>query len=309
MKSCGQNRAASRMRIAAGVAATAASAGALTAYALAVEPYRLELTFPEITLPTLPPALDGLSILLLADTHVARWGRREPLFAEMLASIERPDVIVWAGDMIQGKVGIPHVLRLCRLVAELFPGVPTYGIMGNAEHKMHLRYRNAFICDLEATGMRVLVNAWAPLTVRGQTITVAGVDDPYYGHADLAMALDGAPVGEGFTLLLAHSPQIATQAARAGVDLMLSGHTHGGQVRLPLVGPLKTQNPLARRLDCGWFDRKALTRTIGRDPGGDLNLYISRGVGVATVPRIWWLAPRLLCRPEVARLVLRSGVR
>ena len=288
------------------IAGGLAGAAAVAAYALAVEPYRLELTHPEVFLPRLPPALDGLSVLLLADPHISRWGRREPLLLELLETVAPPDVIVWAGDFIQGKVGIPSVLRVCRAVAERYPGVPSFGIMGNAEHKMRLEFRRDFIRQLEETGIVVLMNEWTPLTLRGVTITVAGVDDPYYGHADLAAALAGAPTDAVFTLLLSHSPQLATQAARAGVDLMLSGHTHGGQFRVPLVGPVKTQNPLAHRLDCGLFRPRDLARVLKRDPGGHLTTYISRGIGVANFPRVWWLSPRFLCRPEVARLTLRS---
>jgi hypothetical protein len=286
--------------------AGAVSAG-LAAYALLVEPYRLELTHPEVPLPRLPSALDGLTVLLLADTHTARWGRREPLLTQLLARVERPDLIIWGGDFLQNRGhGIPHALRLVRCVAERFPGVPTYAVHGNAEHKILLAARRAFERQLAECGVRVLVNAWEPLTLRGETITVVGVDDPYYGHADLERALHGAPpASERFRLLLSHSPQLATQAARAGVDLMLSGHTHGGQVRLPGIGPLKTQNPLARRLDFGLWDRPRLAAVLRRDPGGDLTAYITRGIGAATVPRFWWLAPRFLCRPEVARLTLR----
>ena len=134
------------------------------------------------------------------------------------------------------------------------------------------------------------------------------MDDPYYGHADLRRALRNAPpAGEQFRLLLSHSPQLATQAARAGVDLMLSGHTHGGQVRVPFIGPVKTQNPLARRLDMGLWHPADLARVLGRDPGGDLTTYISRGIGVANIAHAPWLAPRFLCRPEIAVLRLRCG--
>lgn len=278
------------------------------AYSLGVEPYWLEATHTDIPLPRLPKALDGLSILLLSDTHISRWGRREPLMLEALKTVETPDLIVWGGDFLQGRSGIPHALRVVRQVAERFPGVPTYAIHGNAEHKITAAERRVFEQQLEAEGVRMLVNSHDLLTLHGETITIAGVDDPYYGHADLEKTLEGAPAtSDHFTLLLAHSPQIATLAARAGIDLMLSGHTHGGQVRLPIIGPLKTQNPLARRLDCGLWNRKRLARVLGRDPGGNLTAYISRGIGVATVPRIWWLAPRLLCRPEIACLTLRRS--
>jgi hypothetical protein len=169
-----------------------------------------------------------------------------------------------------------------------------------------LAEQQALADELEHAGVCVLKNQAQPLTLRNETISIIGVDDPYYGFADLPEALKRVPSPvDRFTLLLAHSPQIATQAARAGIDLMISGHTHGGQVRLPLVGPLKTQNPLCRRLDMGLFDRERLTRTLGYDPGGDLTVYITRGIGLANVPRIAWAAPRFLCPPEVSVLTLR----
>ncbi|MBC8142850.1 MAG: hypothetical protein H7Y38_15605 [Armatimonadetes bacterium] len=87
---------------------------------------------------------------------------------------------------------------------------------------------------------------------------------------------------------------------------MLSGHTHGGQVRLPFVGALKTQTPLGRRLDQGLFDRIRLRSILGgRDVSEAFQLYISRGIGVARVGRFYWLRPRFLCRPEVTMITLR----
>lgn len=282
---------------------------ALAAYTLAVEPYLLEVTHPELTLPRLPGSLEGLSILLLADPHIGKWGRREPLLVEKLSTVEAPDMIVWAGDFLQGAEGIEPALTICQMVRERFPGVPAYAIFGNAEHKVHIAKRKRMRNDLQALGIVVLDNEHCIVAPRpgSEEIIIAGVDDPYYGFANLPKALQNAPLREKFTLLLAHSPQIAVQAAKAGVDLMLSGHTHGGQVRLPFIGPLKTQNPLCRRMDCGIWDRARLADALGRDPGGDTQTYISRGIGVATLQRAPLIAPRLLCRPEIARITLRCG--
>jgi predicted MPP superfamily phosphohydrolase len=195
---------------------------------------------------------------------------------------------------------------LIKAVSEHFSGVPGYAILGNAEHKLMLAERKQFVAEIEALGIRVMLNEHQEIILRDEPVNLVAVDDPYYGYADLPVALEGMPpTSERFTLLLAHSPQIATQAARAGIDLMLSGHTHGGQVRLPLVGPLKTQNPLCRRLDMGLFDRQRLTDTLGYDPGGDLTVYITRGIGLANLPGIVWAAPRFLCRPEVTLLTLQ----
>jgi uncharacterized protein len=307
------SKTAERFRFGAAIASGLLGGLVLLAYALEVEPYLLELTRPEIPLRRLPPECDGLKLLLLTDPHVVSYGFREQRLVELLADIEEPDLIAWGGDFIQGSNNLPDALQLVRDVKRLFPGVPTFFIPGNAEHKMRGYRLRAFLEELACTGMVPLVNRHVPFTWNGGTITLAGVDDPYYGHADLAAALDGAPDGR-FTLLLAHSPQIAVQAARAGVDLMLSGHTHGGQVRLPLIGPLKTQNPLARGMGDGLWDRDHLADLLGFDPGGDLITYISRGIGVAPIraiapiPNASRFAPRFLCPPEVALITLRRIV-
>jgi predicted MPP superfamily phosphohydrolase len=288
-------------------AAGVAGAGALVRYALDVEPYLLEFTRPSLTLPHLPAALEGITILLLSDPHVTTWGRREDLLLALLRDVPPPDVIVWGGDFIMGRTALNTAVRLVDEVATLFRGIPAFGILGNAEHKIAVAKRRCFVEHLQKAGVSVLLNEHASLHLRGVEIIVVGVDDPYYGFADLNAALAGAPVCETFTLLLAHSPQIAAPAARAGVDLMLSGHTHGGQVRLPLVGPLKTQNPLGRKMDQGTFYRARLANVLGRDPGGDMVTYVTRGIGTATLPGMRF-APRLFCRPEVALLTLRRPV-
>jgi len=281
-------------------------AGLTYAYAQYVEPFWLELTTPRITLPRLPESLEGLRVLLLTDPHTQKWTRRED---DVLALLKNglpaaPEVIVWGGDFLYhfGETGVP--LQLVRAVREIFPDVPTFGILGNAEHKWRRAHTTAFVQELNALGVRMLINTSETLTVRGQEITIAGVDDPFYGWDDLDKALAGTPK-ERFTLLLSHSPQIAYRAARAGVDLMLSGHTHGGQVRLPLIGAVKTQNTLGRKMDQGLFDAMRLRPILnGRDIGENFRLYICRGIGVAPIGKLHFPRPRLLSRPEIALFTL-----
>jgi len=283
-------------------------AGGLAAYALKVEPLLLELTRTTLFLPRLPAAWDGLTILLLTDPHVWEWGERERRVVSLCATLETPDLIVWAGDFLGSYRGVTPSVRLVREVSALFPETPALGIWGNAEHKIRPE-RRAWLKELlTATGMRVLVNENLPLTLRGETVQLAGCDDPYYGFADLEATFAGLDP-ERFTLLLAHSPQVAALADAAQIDLMLSGHTHGGQVRFPLLGPWKTQNPLSSLLDCGAFDHAALVDILNHDPGGRLTTYISRGIGVAFLRGMPWLAPRFNCRPELAHLTLRSSSR
>ncbi|MBC7808361.1 MAG: metallophosphoesterase [Akkermansiaceae bacterium] len=281
-------------------------AGLVYWWAQFVEPYWLEQTTPEIFCPRLPSELDGLRILFLADTHVQTWTRREDRLLELLKHDlrQRPDIIVWGGDFLYYFGDTEKSLRLVTAVHDIFPDVPTFGILGNAEHKGTRQETARFVQRLEAAGVRMLNNASDGLTLRGVPITIAGVDDPYYGFDDLCMALRDVP-DDRFTILLAHSPQIVYRAAKAGVDLMLSGHTHGGQVRLPFLGALKAQNPLGTKLDQGLFERDRLRPILaGRDVPACFRLYITRGIGVAPTWRLFWLRPRLLCRPEVTFLSL-----
>lgn len=289
-----------------GAASLGAILLALFVDAIAIEPFRLGVTHPRLHCLRLPPALEGLSVLLLADLHVSHWGRRERLFLKLLETVETPDIIIWDGDLITGAEGREIAVEICHRVRTLFPNCPTFITLGNGEHKIGGRQCREFVQMLRCDGFEVLINENRTLTVRGEPITIAGTDDPYYGFADVERTLRGAAQGQ-FQLLFAHSPQVAGIAARLGVDVMLSGHTHGGQVRLPFIGAIRTQNPLGRTMDYGIFDRERLATILRRDPGGDLVTYISRGIGSAQVPFLHWLSPRFLCPPEISRVTLHRN--
>ena len=274
-------------------------------YALKVEPLQIEVTETALSPGRLPERLDGLPVLFLADPHVWERGPRERRMLDLLDALPTPELIVWGGDFIGSVEGVVDALWLVEEVARRFSGVPTLAVPGNAEHKLGMDRRERLYHGLAEAGVRLLVNEWIELTLRGETISVVGVDDAYYGWADLERAFEGVPA-DRFTLLLSHSPQIAALVADRA-DLMLSGHTHGGQVRIPGYGAVKTQNPLSRKLDCGVFDRERLAEILGRDPEGDLLTFVGRGIGVATLPHVPWFAPRFHCRPEVACLTLRAA--
>lgn len=280
-----------------------AAAGAL-AYALKVEPYLVETTETTLQLPRLPERWNGLRVLFLSDPHVCEFGPREEKVLRLIDESEPPELILWGGDFLGTVESIDESLKLVEAVRERFPSLPMYAVPGNSEHKPGKKRRERLYTGLRALDISLLINEWQELTLRGETITIAGCDDPYYGWADLEKTFAGIPK-DRFTLLLSHSPQVAGLVADKA-DLMLSGHTHGGQVRVPGYGAIKTQNPLSRRLDMGVFDREKLTEILGHDPGGDMLTFVGRGIGVATLSYAAWFAPRFLCRPEVAYLTLAS---
>ena len=125
------------------------------------------------------------------------------------------------------------------------------------------------------------------------------MDDPVNDKDDLAAALRGVP-DDRFTLLLMHSPDGIAEAVMRGVDVVLSGHTHGGQVRLPFFGAPHTHTLLGRRMSDGYYAGRRLRRAIGIRPGRT-QLYVTRGLGVSG------LALRFLAPPELTLITLRRG--
>lgn len=251
------------------------------AYAALVEPRRLTLDRVVIGLPGLPARLDGLRIGLLSDLHRGPYVSQEQVgqAVETIQS-ESPDLILLAGDYVTGSAGFAPscAAELGRLDAPY--GV--YACLGNHDHWTDPEQ----VADaLEKEGIQVLRNrAVEPVT----GLWVAGVDDVWEQRADLAATLAEVPPGAS-VILLAHEPDFADEVAADGrVALQLSGHTHGGQVRLPIIGP-PVLPYLGRKYPAGLYRI------------GPMQLYVSRGVGLIAPP------VRFLCRPEVTVLELRSA--
>ncbi len=273
---------------------SAAALGAL-GYAVGIEPFWIEAVHYELSVPRLPQAFDGYTVTQISDLHTSNYGVRERRLAAMLADLPPADLITITGDLIHTPRGTEPFLKL----AESFrsrDGV--YAIFGNSEHKNGVR-PHAFARTLAENGITPLLNSHVLLERGGAQIALAGVDDPVNDKDDLSQALSGIP-GDLFTLLMMHSPHGIAEAVVRGVDVVLSGHTHGGQVKLPWFGALYTHNPLGRRMSDGYYAGKRLRNIIGIRPGRT-QLYVTRGLGISG------LALRFLCRPEFTRLTLRRG--
>ncbi|WP_298817694.1 metallophosphoesterase [Chloroflexus sp.] len=263
------------------VVAALAGAGAVGAgYALAVEPRRLHLQAYTLHVANLPEGLNGLTIGQLSDLHLGHrysFVNAQRAIDHLLAA--QPDLIALTGDLVQTRSAIA---RLPEVLKRLHAPLGVYAVPGNHDYWEGMPHIAAI---LREHGIHLLINRHRLIERNGARLLIAGVDDHWDGQPDLNLALGGAPAHD-FRLLLAHCPDIADEAAAAGFQLQLSGHTHGGHVRMPGLGPLC----LPRH---GWrYD-------MGHFRVGAMHLFVSRGAG--------GLPLRLGCPPEVSLLRLRGG--
>jgi hypothetical protein len=270
------------------LAAGAGVGAALAAYAFGVEPLWLQKTRPRIHVRGLPPGLEGFRIALLTDMHA---GAGTPLSlirrACRMAMEDEPHLIALTGDFAADDA--PGFGRVLEAMEELRAPFGVYAVPGNHDYIVGIdTWHRQFA---EHPVIRDLTNRARMLDVGGARLCVAGVDDLSRGRP----SLDALPPPErrDFTLLLAHDPDQAERARRTydRVDLIVSGHTHAGQVRLPWVGAL--QNPAERP--------ELYEEGLRRRPW--TQVYTSRGVGTVHIP------VRFLCRPEVAVLRLTGAPR
>ena len=271
-------------------------AGAVFGYYVRyVEPARVVVSERTLHLPRLPEALRGLRIVHLSDFHCQREPgiERSSRQAIRLAMQQEPDLIAISGDLFdtcEDAVGCAD--QLDGLDAPL--GV--WAAPGNHDRS----HRDPFACmeappedvtvlheTLEARNIALLANENARLTVGGAQIAIAGSDDYAYGRDDVAAALAGTEDAD-LVILLGHTPDLLDDPHAGRADLLLCGHTHGGQIQLPGIG-----SPWAPV----WRDRR---RASGLLRAESQLCYVSRGVASAT-------RARFNCRPEVAVLTLERG--
>ena len=253
-------------------------------YARLLEPRWFDVEEVTIPLPRLPRALDGLTIAHLSDLHLGPYlGATELAHAVEMVQRLHPQLVVISGDFVSRGSEWQREEMLSPLSA-LQAVLGVFAVLGNHDHWTDPAWVAATVQRL---GVTVLSNSAHRLSDSEHGLWLVGVDDIWVGAEDLERALVGVPES-GCRLLLAHEPDFADKAARWGIDLQLSGHSHGGQVRLPLLGaPLL---PL-------W----ARKYPIGLQRAGDTWVYTNRGLGVIEPP------VRFNCRPEVTLLTLKRN--
>jgi uncharacterized protein len=275
------------------LAAAAAGALAVAADAAVFEPNDPKLVQIEIALERLPAAWDGFRIAQLSDFHYDPYFSVVPIRkAISVVNGLRPDLVVLTGDFVTVQpFGRDHdrdwaddIDPCASLLAQLHSPMGSLAVLGN--HDV-ISDPERIVSALETRGIPVLRNRSTSFARAGARLWFAGTDDVLEGHANLQLTLAGIPPEEP-VILLAHEPDFAVYAARFPVDLQLSGHSHGGQIRLPLLGA-PVLPPLARRYPWG------LHRI------GGLTLYTNVGIGTIGLP------VRFLCPPEITLVTLRAA--
>ena len=252
-------------------------------------PPRVSLTRYEIVLSRLPRHLDGLRVLHLSDLHLHPGSELALQVPVLIASVSY-DLVCYTGDFINIDADIPAVAAL---LARMPRVAPAYAVLGNHDYVPFGRDHGANDVQrlrdvLTGAGLMILRNTASQVyTERGDGLYVVGVDDPATRRDDLARAMSAVP-HDACALALAHSPDVVLRMGARRPDLILAGHTHGGQIRLPRVGPLMTLSALPKPLAMG----------LGSYEG--VPLFVSRGIGYST------LNLRVGAPPEAALLTLRS---
>jgi predicted MPP superfamily phosphohydrolase len=263
---------------------TAAAAGCAVD-ALAVEPHGFKVTRPEIPVPNLPAAWEGLRIAQITDVHVGPYSSLDDAREIVrMTNALRPDLVALTGDYVSRADSISRAL------VEVFRDLRAewkFAVLGNHDY-----WANAgeMARALESAGIELLKNRHHLLVRGGQPLCLAGVDDLWSSNPgpNVEAALAGVPT-ETCRLLLCHNPDYAEiLLPEPRVDLMLSGHTHGGQVRLPFFRPLFL--PITYK-----------KYAAGLVQGPRCKVYVSRGLGMVGMP------VRFNCRPELPLITLRRA--
>ncbi len=241
--------------------------------------------FEELTLEfdSLPAGFDGFRVLHLSDMH---FPQDDPEFVRLLSNRVKgveTDLCVFTGDYRFGHAGpVDYIIdAMADMVSRIRSHRGFLAILGNHDH-------TAFVGPLQDLGITVLLNQHVEIDNGADRIRVAGVDDPFHFQCDdLSLATEGIP-DDAFTILLAHSPQLAEKAPDYGVDLYLCGHTHWGQIALPYIGGIYFNTPSRRRY------------CVGQWRSGAMLGYTSPGLGVTD------LSVRFNCPPAATMLHLKK---
>ena len=253
-----------------------------------IEPRTLDVTHQRITIPRLPSEFHGFRLVQLSDIHHSPFlSEAEIASAAEHANSLGPDLVVLTGDYVSHSRDF--IGGCARALGRLRALHGVFAVLGNHDHWTD---GPAMAQALRGVGITVLENENLQIERGGSSIRLLGIDDITVRRDDLPRALHGSHTAET-RILLAHNPAIIREAARAGIDLVLSGHTHGGQINWRLL--IGRENKRTDR----WLRRPSRRLMRGYARLGSTQLYVNRGLGTVVLPL------RYGCSPEISVIELR----
>jgi uncharacterized protein len=269
-----------------------ATAAGLALYSGEIARHELEIVYRPIAITNLPDPFHGYRIVQLSDIHLDEY--TEPFFLERIVhdvNALAPDLVLLTGDFItHGSLTFiagGHAIRRCSEILTTLTAPLRYGVLGNHD----VSFNGPLVVKaLAEHGTPVLVNQHIPIERNGARLWLCGVDDPGTSSPNLDLAIPAKP--DGPVLLMAHEPDYADQVVAHPrgplVDLILAGHSHGGQIRLPFLGPLILP-PMGSKYPEGHYRFN------------QMQLYVNRGIGTVGLPF------RLNCPPEITVITLQPA--
>jgi len=262
-----------------GMCGTALGVGAIGSYSHFIEPRWVEVKSVDVKINALPGRFHGMTIAQLSDIHHCKYVPKEFIRqCVRKANALRPDIIVLTGDYVfeDNKYLPPAIKELAGLRAR--EGI--FAIPGNHDDA------DDTCTEFSKKGIQVLMNKHVPVFRKNEHIFIAGVEDLWRGNMDLEKTWKGTD--NSSKILLAHNPDAREAIRFKGVDFSMSGHTHGGQVNLPLYGPPIVYSKFGARYTAGFFQE------------GNTLMYVNRGIGVSNLP------VRFFARPEITLFTLKT---
>jgi predicted MPP superfamily phosphohydrolase len=271
----------------------ALSVAAIGVYATELERHFIEVVDQTFKIPGLPEAFHGFRIAQLSDIHL-EWFTEDFFLREAVRKINalKPDLVLTTGDYISNNssgtdnrayAAMPH----CGAILRGIECPQRYAILGNHDVNVDAAAVTSMLTTYE---MNPLVNRYVPIERGGHHIWLAGLDDAESGNPDLELAVPEKP--DAPVILMCHEPDfmdvISHHPRAPHIDLVLSGHSHGGQVRMPFAGPLLLP-PLGKKY------------SMGRYQFDNIQLYVNRGIGTVGLPL------RFNCAPEITHITLQPA--
>jgi uncharacterized protein len=257
-------------------------------YSRDIEPRLLEITNYKISDSAIPQAFNNKKIIQFSDTHLGFQYELKQL-EELIEKInsQKPDIVFFTGDLMDEPNKYQEADQIAPILKRIQAPLGRYAIYGNHDHGGY--GSDIYKSIMEDSGFTLLLNENRKLEFSGSSIGIIGIDDAMLGRPDIKLASENMDEAS-FNILLSHAPDLADAASSFSINLQLSGHSHGGQIKLPLFGAL-VKPPNAERYYEGFYE-------IGHQ--NPLTLYVNRGLGTTRLPF------RFLSRPELTVFTLQS---